>query len=327
MRVLGIRSDNKYVIFDPLNKDVYVYCLDTGELNCTFNDNPRWDNDYKICATPDCQYLVSVEKCCNTGRPANYIRVTSLYDDKPIHRLSLPAANVTSMCVTPDNKHLVIGTRNGALRINRLDNGKLLHSTQSANDSITKLCVTLDNKYVIYAKIFGNSMVVTSLDTGKWIRVINGHKDMVQAICMTPDNKYVVSGSKDKTVRISRLDNGKLVCVMEGHTGWVSSVCVTPDNKYVVSGSSDMTIRITRLLDGMLIQEIFIGKWVRSVCTSQEGYRIIVGMLWEEPVVLDTIWYLHKRQWAQVMLESRKLPLFREYPGLLRYIGTKLLLY
>ena len=68
------------------------------------------------------------------------------------------------------------------------------------------------------------------------------HTPKVCSVCVTSNNKYTVSGSWDKTVKITRLDTGKLVHVIKGHTDWVESVCVTSDNKYVVSGSNDETV-------------------------------------------------------------------------------------
>ena len=82
------------------------------------------------------------------------------------------------------------------------------------------------------------------------------HTHFISSVCVTADNKYVVSGSLDKTVRITRLDTGKLVHVIKGNTNWVSSVCVTSDNKYVVSFSSDKTVGITCLDTGELVREI-----------------------------------------------------------------------
>ena len=146
----------------------------------------------------------------------------------------------------------------------------------------------------------------------------------VRSVCVTSDNKYVVSGSHDNTVRITQLKTGKLVCVIKGHTSWVTSVCVTSDNKYVVSGSSDETIRITRLDTWESVSVINTGP-VRSVLSNQ--HQIIVGCYDGTIYVFMTPMYMLKRQWGQVLLWKRQFKLFQEYPGLIRYIGTILLLF
>lgn len=44
-------------------------------------------------------------------------------------------------------------------------------------------------------------------------------------------------------------------------------------------------------------------------------------------VVAEGPTYMLKRRWAQLFLLERKFELFKQYPGLIRYIGTKLLLF
>ena len=153
------------------------------------------------------------------------------------------------------------------------------------------------------------------------------HTDWVMSVCVTSDNKYVVSGSLDKTVQITRLDTGEYVHVIKGHTNRVRSVCVTSDNKYVVSGSDDRTVRITLLDNGQLLKKIQLNSEVFSIQVSANQQFIAAGCCDGTIHVFMTPTYMLKRQWSQVLLWQKEFQLFRQYPGLIRYIGTILLLF
>jgi len=82
----------------------------------------------------------------------------------------------------------------------------------------------------------------------------------------SPDGRWLVSGSKDKTVRISRTNPPVLAGVLCGHTNTVLKVSFAPfvgkDSKeddtemkdaedegmYMVTGSGDQTVKVWRLL-------------------------------------------------------------------------------
>ena len=153
------------------------------------------------------------------------------------------------------------------------------------------------------------------------------HTDWVRSVCVTSDNKYVVSGSNDNTVRITRLDTGELVRVIRGHTDWVRSVCVTLDNKFVVSGSYDGTVQITRLDNGQLLNKYQLDTAILSTYVSSNQHNIVTGCANGVIHVLITPTYMLKLQWAQLFLWKREFQLFKDYPGLIRYIGTILLLF
>ena len=76
---------------------------------------------------------------------------------------------------------------------------------------------------------------------------IKGNTNVVRSVCVTPDNKYVVSGSEDRTVRITNIQAGELFHVIKGHTDWVNRVCAT--DEYVVSGSRDRTVSVMPLTE------------------------------------------------------------------------------
>ena len=78
---------------------------------------------------------------------------------------------------------------------------------------------------------------------------LKGHRNEVKCVQVTPDGQHVVSGSADKTVRISSLSDGKLVRELKAPRGEFPFSDPVPHavactGQHVVSGFSDKTVRI-----------------------------------------------------------------------------------
>ena len=86
---------------------------------------------------------------------------------------------VNSVCVTPDNKHVV---------------------SASGGEFVNSVCVTPDNKHVVSAPGC-ETIRITRIIDGKLIREINGR---INSFCVTPDGKHVITGFDDKKIRITR---------------------------------------------------------------------------------------------------------------------------
>lgn len=98
------------------------------------------------------------------------------------------------------------------------------------------------------------------------------------SVYISSDGQYIVSGSVDRTIRVSRLVDGTNVTTITGHTDQVLSVCVSPDGQYIISGSGDRTIRVWRFVDGTHVTTITgHTDQVSSVSVSPDGQYIISG--------------------------------------------------
>ena len=165
-------------------------------------------------------------------------------------------------------------------------------------------------------------------------RIIQRHEGHVYSVCLTPDGKHVVSGSQDKTIRITRIEDGELVRVIKGHTGFVESVCETPNGKHIVSGSEDKSIRVNRIEDGELVRKIEGHKdWIRSVCVTPDGKRIVSGSTDEtiritlNPVYLQQL-HFFKRVFGQMARNHLFFfglkEYFKENPGMFRILAPRM---
>ena len=324
-------------------KSILIARLKTGELvyKIPLNDGKTL---FSCCLSQDGKYLVS-----GWDDGIRIMRTDNLKIVRVIKYNTSPNVlswknTVLSVFVTPNNKYLVFGVGQ-TVRVMRLDTGKLVRVIERHTDLVSSVCVTSDNKYVISAS-FDNTVKIMHLDTGELIHVFRGHTGSVTSIAITSNNKYLVSGSTDNTICIMCLNSGKLVRVIKGHTDAVFSVCLTRDNKYILSGSRDCTIRITRFDDGKLVKKLYLPEYtlydsqgnplpeiirtkntILKICLSPQGHTIVAGCLDGFFYVFKTPKYILKRQWGQVLLLKNEFRLFREYPGLIRYIGNNLLLF
>lgn len=114
-----------------------------------------------------------------------------------------------------------------------------------------------------------------------------GHSGGVLAVAFSLDGKYVLTGSGDKTARLSEIETGRELRKFGGHSGIVKTVAFSPDGKYVLT-SSDNTAQLWETETGRGVRR-FIGHlgFVDSVVFSPDGKYVLTGShdntarLWE----------------------------------------------
>ena len=183
----------------------------------------------------------------------------------------------------------------------RFEDGKCITIKEKENFDVSTndICVTPDGKKVLYGSINGK-VRIAQINDGILVREMKIHKDWIASVYVTPDGKYVVSGSGDSTIRITRISDGKLVYKLKNHASEVTSVYVTPDGKYVVSGSADKTVCI-------------------NLCPTY-AQNVNLCRQWARILLRDQMPKLVKKRLTQLLVY------FQGNPGLLRYVGIKLML-
>lgn len=72
---------------------------------------------------------------------------------------------------------------------------------------------------------------------------IKAHNASVKTIDFSCDNKLLVSGSDDKSVRITSVNEKKVVANLTGHTNWLKSTRFSKNAKFILSCGDDKTVR------------------------------------------------------------------------------------
>ncbi|KAF7970122.1 hypothetical protein HWV62_24942 [Athelia sp. TMB] len=137
--------------------------------------------------------------------------------------------------------------------------------------------------YQRYSRQYAGTVRLSLGSLNSWpsaLKTIEVHKRNVTSVAYSPDGKHIVSGSWDKTIRISDAETGEIVIgPFIGHTNWVMSVDFSLDGKYVASGSFDGTVRIWDVLTGEIVAGPFEDHTARvnSVAWSSDGKHVVSG--------------------------------------------------
>jgi WD40 repeat protein len=81
---------------------------------------------------------------------------------------------------------------------------------------------------------------VWDLSTGETLKVLEGHTESVRSVVFSSDGRRIVSGSLDKSVRVSSA--GETLKVLEGHTDSARSVAFSTETPFRVQARSLMEL-------------------------------------------------------------------------------------
>lgn len=225
---------------------------------------------------------------------------------KTIHSCRILTTTVC-MVLLPNQRTLISGQTDGLLIFSEFD-GNILSPyvdpyiypyrfVDAHKAGVTALCVTPDGQHIISAS-YDNSIAVTCIQNHTIIKRIHGLSWSVMGVCMTPCGQYIVC-AEIFCIRMLRFDTGKTVCYIKDK-GKVWAVGVTPNNQFLMCGrynGSNNTIE-----NPLLTMQRRL--WARSLYTTS-----ITGAF-------------------NVNKKLKELKgFFDVYPGLLKQIGTKMLLY
>ena len=212
------------------------------------------------------------------------------------------SAEVSSIHLSGDSRHLLSGSLDTTLKVWGLSSGRCLRTFEEER-SIYVLSVSLsaDGRYALSG---GRNWTLTlwGVSSGRCQRTSERHGGEVYSVCLSADGRHALSGSKDTTLKLWELwdpfsgqFNGRCLRTLEGHGGEVRSVCLSGDDRYALSGSSDTTLKLWELWDPISDQcsgrclHTFEGhrREVHSVCLSGDGCHALSGScdktlkLWE----------------------------------------------
>jgi WD40 repeat protein len=124
-----------------------------------------------------------------------------------------PAPVITSVCFSPDGRHLASARRGPGIVIGDGPPGEV---------------------------------TIWDLRTGQEVLSLKGHTRDVLSVVYHPEGRRLATTAEDKTVKIWDATTGQEVLSLKGHAGQVWSVAFSPDGKRLASAAFDGTVRIWR---------------------------------------------------------------------------------
>ena len=194
-----------------------------------------------------------------------------------VHALQGHTDKVTSVAVSPDNRHIVSGSYEKTLRVWDLVTGRCLNTMKRHTNTIFSIAVSPDGRHIVSGSE-DMTLRLWDLGNGRCLNTMKGHTSTVNSVAVSSDGRHIVSGSYEKTLRVWDLGTGRCLNILQGHTGPVRSVAVSPDGRHILSGSEDNTLRVWDLRTGRCLNTLQgHTHWVTSVAMSPDGRHIVSG--------------------------------------------------
>ncbi|EGD81722.1 WD-40 repeat protein [Salpingoeca rosetta] len=184
---------------------------------------------------------------------------------------------VLSINITPDAKHVILGSNTGTVSIHERQGGALVAKLEGHAEAVLGIAVSPNGAFIISSSE-DKTIRVWDADTTVCLRKMTGHGGSVNAVVVSPDGQFIVSGSKDETIKVWSLATGDCLRSMKGHVDDIYDVAITHDGLFVVSASNDDTVRVWSFHTGACLQ-VLRGHTdvVLSVAVSPGGWHIVSG--------------------------------------------------
>ncbi|MDI1443079.1 WD40 repeat domain-containing protein [Polyangium sp. 6x1] len=192
-----------------------------------------------------------------------------------LKKISLQAAGISSLFISPDGKTLAAQPWDGTLRILDLETGTL-RSTSSRPDTEGNIASSGDGKLLGAA---GKDMRVWNAQTGATVRE-EKLKEVAQAFALSPDGAWAVVNAGDTILLFSLTTPNAPPRSLVGHTGLIQDLAFSPDGKRLASASGDKTARIWDVATGAeKLRLTGHSNIVTTVAFSPDGKRLASGSL------------------------------------------------
>ena len=162
------------------------------------------------------------------------LRLPDLATGHRLRTLGTDRKRVATVAFTPDGRHALSGSEDGALRLWELRTGDCLLTLTGHRKEITSLRLSPDARYAVSGS---SDWTVRHWDlhTGDCLRVIPGHRPGVTGVCLDTGGRHLVSSGEDSRVQLWNLRTGH-ARDLPGPTTNVQSVDLTSDGRFVVAG-------------------------------------------------------------------------------------------
>jgi WD40 repeat protein len=180
----------------------------------------------------------------------------------------------------PENKHVIVGTKQGTLELYELSSGNLLETIDAHEGPIWSI-EALKNGFITGAqdkqvKFWTYRLIedpaysaISKRVTAKHTRTLKLSDDVL-CVKVSPDEKLLACALLDQTVQVFFMDSLKFFLSLYGHKLPVVSMDISSDSKIIITASSDKTVKIWGL---------DFGDCHKSIIAHQDSV-MQVGFVW-----------------------------------------------
>ncbi|EAY20189.1 hypothetical protein TVAG_021340 [Trichomonas vaginalis G3] len=116
---------------------------------------------------------------------------------------------------------------------------KSIYAIKFINNSNRLVTSSLDNTIKIWDMIWNGDNIELKL----W-KSLDKHTDFIVTLDVDSSGKYLLSGSKDKTVKLSDITHGEMAYSIQAHQNSIITVNFNPKRPLFCSGSGDKSVKI-----------------------------------------------------------------------------------
>jgi serine/threonine protein kinase len=134
------------------------------------------------------------------------------------------AGEVTSVCFSPDGKHLATASYDRTVRVWDVTTGKQILTLKGHTLGVNSVCFSPDGKRLASASGDRISpdrrgeVIVWDAATGQEVLTLKkGHTLGLSCVCFSPDGKRLASSSWDETVKVWDAATGEEILTLKGH--------------------------------------------------------------------------------------------------------------
>eukprot|EP00045_Choanoeca_perplexa_P011851 m.127069 g.127069 ORF g.127069 m.127069 type:complete len:887 (+) comp15791_c0_seq6:95-2755(+) len=154
----------------------------------------------------------------------------------------------------PGNRHVLVGTKDGYLRLYEIASGELLHEVAAHDGALWSIALTPDEQGFVTGsadksvKFWDFELESQAASISKKLSFLHTRTlkmtDEVTCICISPNQKLLAVALLDTTVKVFYADSLKFFLSLYGHKLPVLCMDISADSTLLATGSADKNLKL-----------------------------------------------------------------------------------